>query len=134
MISSNDPTYGASVDLIQQVTGAPASTARRWKRKPDTMPSCAARLVRFAVFGDLEEIFGDAWHGFRLGNDRKLYPPFFRGGFTPEQICAMFFEVRELRWLRREVASLAADLYDQRTQLWALSKISAVKQLGRCRT
>lgn len=100
MISSDDSTYGASILFIQQVTGAPFSTARRWKHKPASMPECAARLVRFAVFGDVQEVFGDAWRGFEFRSG-LLYPPFFRGGFSPLQIASMFYERQELMEYRR---------------------------------
>lgn len=121
MIYSDDPTYGASIPYIQQVTGAPFSTARRWKLNPAKMPDCAARLVRFAVFGDLTEILGQEWRGFEFRGG-LLYPPYFRGGFTPLQIAAMFFELQELRGLRREVKMLKA-------QLWAKGKLQEVVKL-----
>lgn len=115
MISSDDPTYGASVLYIQQVTGAPNATARRWKLNPAMMPNTAARLVKFAVFGDLALILGSTWAGFEYRGG-MIYPPFFRGGFTPLQIAAMFYEMQELRELRREVKRL-------NTQLWAKGKV-----------
>lgn len=125
MIASNDPTYGASIQLIQQVTGASPATARRWKAHPDKMPPCAARLTRFAVFGDLGEILGPDWQGFGCSRE-KIYPPFFHGGFTAAQICAMFFEVRELRWLRYEVKRLSTDLRNHQDNTWALDKLRAL--------
>jgi len=125
MITSLDATYGASVEFIQQVTGAPASTARRWKAKPDTMPECAKRLVRFAVFGDLEVILGSEFKNFTFSQG-KIYPPFFRGGFSAVQICAMFFEIQELRHLRREVQRLSADLRCHQDNTWALDKLRAL--------
>lgn len=100
MTISNDPTYGASILFIQQITGASFSTARRWKLNPDKMPASDAKLVRFAVFGDLTEVLGDAWRGFEFRGG-MLYPPYFRGGFTPLQIAAMFFERQELLEYRR---------------------------------
>lgn len=109
MIESNDPTYGASIPYIQQVTGAPFSTARRWKLNPSKMPATSAKLVKFAVFGDLSLILGDAWAGFEYRGG-MIYPPFFRGGFTPLQLAAMFYEMQELRELRREVKRLNAAL------------------------
>lgn len=125
MIVSNDPTYGASADLIQQATGASRSTARRWKAHPDKMPPCAARLTRFAVYGDLAEILGPDWSGF-VHSQGKLYPPFFRGGFTPGEICAMFFEVRELRWLRYERQRLITQMEIERSKAWAMLKVREV--------
>ena len=112
MIYSDDPTYGASVLFIQQVTGAPSSTARRWKLNPEKMPASAAKLVKFAVFGDLTEILGGAWAGFEFRGG-LLYPPYFRGGFTPLQIAAMFFERQELLEYRRleSVRDLARQQY-----------------------
>lgn len=98
---SNDPTYGASIAFIMQVTDAPLTTATRWKKNPDKMPACAAKLVRFAVFGDLSEILGRDWKGFRFAGN-MLYPPYFRGGFSPLQIAAMFFERQELLQYRRD--------------------------------
>lgn len=95
-----DPTYGASILFIQQVTGASFSTARRWKLNPAKMPTSDAKLVRFAVFGDLTEVLGDAWRGFEFRGG-MLYPPYFRGGFSPLQIAAMFFERQELLEYRR---------------------------------
>lgn len=125
MTRSDDATYGASTAFIQQVTGASPATARRWKARPHTMPPCAARLVRFAVFGDLEVILGSEWKNFTFSQG-KLHPPFFRGGFSPLQICAMFFELQELRHLRREVSRLAADLRSHQHNSWALDKLRAL--------
>ena len=115
MITSNDPTYGASIAFIRSVTGASERTARRWKADPARMPESMAKLVRFAVFGDLDQIAGDRWHDFKLLRG-KLYAPLFRDGFTPQQISGMFFELQELRYLRGEVKRL-------REQLWAKDKI-----------
>lgn len=109
MIYSDDPTYGAGVPFIRSVTGASERTARRWKADPARMPEAAARLVRFAVWGDLDNIAGETWAEFKLLRG-KLYAPLFRDGFTPEQIKGMFFELQELRYLRREVAQLREQL------------------------
>lgn len=90
-----DATYGAGIELIQKTTGAPYSTAARWKKKPDAMPEAARRLCRFAVFGDVSEVFGKEWEGFTLAGG-KLYPPLFRRGFTPEEIGGLFFTQQNL--------------------------------------
>lgn len=124
-MDSNDPTYGASVLLIQQATGAPASTARRWKQNPERIPEYAAKLIRFAVFGNLGEVFGDDWREFHFVNG-KLYPPFFHGGFTPFQIAGMFYDVQQLRTLRTEVRTLRDDLDSANSALWAFRKVQHV--------
>ena len=125
MIASNDPTYGASLSLIQQATGAPASTARRWKANPASMPPAAARLTRFAVFGDLTEVFGSDWHGFTLAHG-KLYAPYHHGGFTPLQIAGMFFELQELRHLRNHTRQLVTELAAEKSTAWANAKIRSL--------
>lgn len=77
------------------------------------MPEAARRLVRFAVWGDLNEVFGEDWEGFKIVKG-KLYPPNFRGGFTPLEIGAMFYEMQELRATRREIKQVRALLEQER--------------------
>lgn len=104
-----DATYGAGYPLIMQVTGASKATACRWKKQPDSIPEAAKRLIRFAVWGDLAEVFGKEWENFKIVKG-KLYPPLFRGGFTPVEIGAMFFKVQEVGALRRDVIQLRLEL------------------------
>lgn len=108
-----DATYGVGVDQIQRATGATQATAYRWKKQPATIPEAAKRLIRFAVWGDLAEIFGKEWEGFKIVKG-KLYPPFFRGGFTPLEIAAMFFQMQELHQTRRDIKHIEKLLADER--------------------
>lgn len=112
---NEDATYGASVSLIQECTGATQATAYRWKKNPESMPEAAKRLCRFAVWGDVTEVFGKGWQGFKVAHG-KLYPPFFRGGFSPLEIAAMFFEMQELRYLRREIKRVEALLVTEKVR------------------
>ena len=121
MTARND-LYGLSPLFIQNATGAPASTARRWKSKPDTMPEAAQRLTRFADQGDVAEVFGADWSGFKFSAG-KLYPPYFRDGFTPFQIAAMFYEQQELWHLRREVKRMMQEQDSEKAKAWAMAKV-----------
>lgn len=119
---SEDATYGAGTGLIQEATGATQATAYRWKKHPQTIPEAAKRLIRFNVWGDLSEIFGKEWDGFKLVKG-KLYPPFFRGGFTPLEIAAMFFQLQELHQTRRDIKHAERQLAEEKARNEKLRKM-----------
>lgn len=125
MITSTDPTYGASTDTIKTATGASDRTARRWKANPDTIPPCASRLIRFAVWGDCEELFGEPWKGFYFQSG-KLHAPCHKRGFLPNQIAGMFFELQELRWMRGELLKLNAEVKTNADRRWSTAKLEAI--------
>jgi len=103
-------------------------TLRRWKSGEATPPHAVIIALRLKLDGDLSAVGGDEWRGFTFGRDGKLYPPFFRGCFTPAQICAMFFEMQELRHLRRENVKLNAELTRVKSSAWASDKLRAMMQ------
>lgn len=98
------------------------------------MPESVRRLLVLRL-GDLSGLLGQDWEGFSFGKDGKLYPPFFHGGFTALQIAGMFFEMQELRHLRRENKRLATDLkaaQEKAASLWAAAKVRELIDIRLC--
>lgn len=122
-LNTNDPQdllFGAPEDVAAYL-GVSARSVKRWKAG-HPLPPTIERLLRIR-YGDLSGLLGPDWEGFTFGQDGKLYPPFFRGGFTALQICGMFFELQELRHLRREVKRLSGELAQERSNGWAVRKV-----------
>lgn len=115
-----------SAQSIADFLGIDARTVRRYKAGQE-MPSTVFKLLQLR-YGDLAGVLGSDWEGFTLGHDGKLYPPFFRGGFSALQICAMFFELQELRHLRHEVKRLTSLLARERADTWAKQKVRDLNQ------
>lgn len=88
--------------------GVTLRTLRRYKANPETMPEAAKRLLRLRLEGDLRAIGGDAWEGFYLGRDGKLFVPGWSNGLPPSHIRAMFFTNQEAAALRVQVRDLQA--------------------------
>lgn len=85
--------------------GIGAATLRRWKTGKARIPQAAAIAIRLYFDGDLAAIGGDDWQGFRFC-DNLLFIPGWKYGFKPGEVCAMFFQVQELRHHRNEVRML----------------------------
>lgn len=116
----NDLLFGSAESLADYL-GVSAKTVKRWKNGAP-LPEPVRRLLVLRL-GDLSGLLGSDWSGFYVGVDGLLYPPFFRGGFGPLQIAGMFFEVQELRHLRRENKKLCLEVKTLRTQAWAADKV-----------
>lgn len=104
----NDPTYGANWLMIKESTGTTEQTAKRWKQHPEQIPPAAAKIIKFAAWGHLEEIAGKDWINFQITNG-QFFIPGFKKGFTPGELQAMFFELQELRHLRIQCRNLTAE-------------------------
>lgn len=132
-LNTNDPQdllFG-SAESVAAYLGVSVKTVKRWKAGAP-LPATIERLLRIR-YGDLSGLLGADWQGFTFGTDGKLYPPFFRGGFSALQICGMFFEVQELRHLRREVKRLCGDLARERSNGWAAGKVREAVSGKPCR-
>lgn len=130
LLNTNDPNdllFG-SAESIAQYLGVTTKTVRRWK-DGQPLPPTAFKLLQLR-YGDLSGLMGEDWQGFTFGRDGKLYPPFFRGGFSAPQICGMFFEMQGLRHLRREnkriqeqLDAVRIELEKEKAHNWATQKV-----------
>lgn len=121
---AQDLLWGSVKDIAEYL-GCSLRTARRYKAGITPLPACARKLLQLR-YGDLAGVLGTDWEGFTAGRDGKLYAPFFRNGFSADQIKAMFFELQELSWLRREVKRLNMALDNERAKTWAEDKVHCI--------
>lgn len=122
-LNTNNPQdllFGAPEDVAAYL-GVSARSVKRWKAG-HPLPPTIERLLRIR-YGDLSGLLGPDWEGFTFGQDGKLYPPFFRGGFSALQICGMFFEVQ---LSRQEVRRLERELQQLNAEAWAAGKVREV--------
>jgi hypothetical protein len=101
-------------------------TLKRWKEGTARAPHSAIIALKLKLEGDMSVLGGKDWKGFNFANG-KLFPPYFRGGFTALQISAMFFERQELNWLRRERTQLMAQLEKEKATAWAMRKVKSLQ-------
>jgi hypothetical protein len=120
LVAGYDPAWIAALLKIHP------RTLKRWKEGTAAVPFAAFLLLKLKLEGDLATLAGKPWEGFQL-RQGKLYLPYFKRGLEPMQICALFFEVQELRHLRREVQRLGAELKLQQSRAWALQKVNNLK-------
>ena len=118
LVAGMDPAWLCDYLQIHQ------RTLKRWKSGTASVPHSAVLALRLKLEGDVASFAGEGWKGFFFGRDGLFYPPYFHGGFTPVQICGMFFERQELSWLRREVKRLDSELRLQQLDSWAARKVS----------
>ncbi|MDO9011404.1 MAG: hypothetical protein Q7U78_06290 [Gallionella sp.] len=84
--------------------GVTLKTAQRWQAGAP-LPTPCRRLLQIR-YGDLSGLLGDNWDGYTFGRDGKLHLPGWRGGFDPDQIRAMFFQVQQVRSLQSKIREL----------------------------
>lgn len=79
------PLYGVPVSVLVALTGAHASTARRWKRAA-RVPAWLVLLVGVVWRGELDAI-SPAWRGWRLVRGELVSPEGWTA--TPGEVCAL---------------------------------------------
>jgi hypothetical protein len=109
-----DLLYGQSITLIKLVTGCGASTAKRWKANPASIPEPARRLLALTLHGDLGAL--DArWRGWRIANGQLLSPD--GNTFRPGEVQAIpFKEVLLKDYQRRQRLPSQGDWVDGQWQ------------------
>lgn len=124
-----DLIAGYTLEYLAEFLQVETRTIIRWKKGTSAVPYSAVLALNIKIHGDVAGMFGEGWKGFNFGPDGKLYPPYFRGGFSPLQIAGMFFEMQELRLLRREnnelKAAIAAHSVESEKQ-WAKNQVLAL--------
>ncbi len=118
MLYDSDLLFG-DPSVVAAFLGVTERTLRRYKAKPEAMPEAIKRLLRLRLEGDLRAIGGNAWEGFYLGRDGKLYAPLWERGLSAKAVLSMFFVQQEAAALRVEVKKL-------KTELWALRRVREV--------
>lgn len=111
-------SHGYSSDKLSTLFRVNITTARRWKAGTIPAPHAVVLMLRFINWGELSSIGGPDWDGFTINmRDHKLNIPFFKKGFSPEEIKAMFFltqdawhDKRELRLTLEKLAATQAAL------------------------
>ena len=79
-------------------------TVQRWKQGIIKLPETVRLLMYYIKWGELSGIGGKEWKGFKIGwQDKLLYIPGWKYGFNPRAIKAMFFEVKLIDQLKREL-------------------------------
>ena len=100
-------------------------TVRRWKRGTADAPHSAVLALRLHLHCELGALHPD-WEGFTLHAGKLHTPGVFKRPFSPEGILGMFFTVQEVRWSRKELKRLSAELTLQQSHAWALQKVKQV--------
>lgn len=115
----------ADVDLlhgdalsIAEFLGVAPRTVKRWKAGRVALPEPCRKLLRLRFEGDASALLGNGWEGFYFQRG-ELFIPGWRYGFNPDQIRGMFFEVQEVRALRRELRQVREDMLG-REFVWRL--------------
>lgn len=91
---------------LAELAGVNRTTASRWKLNRSRTPPAVLRLVALRVWGDVAEIFGAGWRGWRIGRDGLLYGPAWRRGFTAGEILAMPYLYGRISALEHQVREL----------------------------
>ena len=121
-----DLVAGCSEQHLADYLQLDLRTFQRYKRGQSRIPHAVTIALRLRLDGDLSAIGGKDWVGFRFGQDGKFYAPLHGRGFDPWQLQAMFFEVQEARWLRREVIRLEREAKTLRAQAWAAQALNKI--------
>lgn len=107
---------------LAEFFGVTARTIRTWK-KTNRAPLMALRLMRLRFDGDLSALGGKHWEHFRFGRDGMFYMPGWKYGWTPGELCALFFRVQSVKHWEREAKKLDMELVKLREQAWAAGKV-----------
>lgn len=113
-----------SAQSIADYLGVSVRTVKRWK-DGHPLPTTCRRLLQLR-YGDLSGLLGSDWQGFTFGQDGLLYHPFFKYGFSADEMRGWFFGRQELAHLRREVKRLERELHQLKADAWAADKVREV--------
>lgn len=103
-------------------------TVQRWQAGQQPPPAMV-KLLRMR-YGDLAGLLGTDWEGFCFGRDGLLYHPFYKYGFAPGELRALFFTSKEVGWYRQEFKKMRAELARIKTELWAAKQVRSVARRG----
>jgi len=138
MLYDDDLLHGDPSE-VAAFLGVNERTLRRYKAKPDSMPEAAKRLLRLRLEGDLRAIGGNAWEGFYMGRDGKLFAPMWNRGLSADVVRGMFFVQQEVAALRVQVRELRAcldvgglGLWNDAAALQCLGQLTALKVSNDC--
>lgn len=137
-IDTNDLSellYGAP-EVIAKDIGVCVNTVRRWKTGKQ-VPKPMLKLLKMR-YGDLTGLLGEDWKGFHFGTDGLFYHPFWRKGFTANEMQAMFYQIqtvwslkREILSLKRRVDELESEIVQVNEQVWKYRRlVSLESRLG----
>jgi hypothetical protein len=111
-----DLIAGTPDNMLYRYLGIGASTFRRYKTGGAPIPIPVEKLLRLRL-GDLSVLGGRDWEGFRFGVDGLFYHPFWKKGFTPEELRGLFFTV-QASWIdRRELGRVRAELEELKAKI-----------------
>lgn len=117
--------------LFNTDLGVSLKTVARYKASPDKLPTMAARLLKLR-HGDLAGLLDSSWQGFTF-RQGELFHPFYKYGFTADEVKGWFFGRQELEARRREVKSLNQEVETLRAQAWAADKLRGLVSGIPCR-
>jgi hypothetical protein len=125
-VNTNDlaDLLSGSPDPIAADLGVDVRTVRRWK-SGTTPPPPIVKLLRMR-YGDLSGLLGPEWEGFYIGRDGLFYMPGWKYGRTAHELRALFFNVKEIEWYRREFDRMKAEISALRAHAWAAKKVAAL--------
>ncbi|MFA7399109.1 MAG: hypothetical protein WCZ98_01380 [Sideroxydans sp.] len=132
MLYDDDLLFGDPSE-VANFLGVTARTLRRYKANPEAMPEAAKRLLRLRLEGDLRAVGGNAWEGFYLGRDGKLYAPMWERGLSADVVKGMFFTMQEAAALRVQVRDLQARVEALKSGIDYLrqgGRVAALQHLG----
>lgn len=111
---------------ILDLTGVNRSTLSRWRRGLSRIPRAAARLLTLYATGDVEALLGRAWRGWRFGRDGLLYHPYWRQGFAPGELAAMYWRCQQVADMEREIERLRAERDRWERMAWQASPAQVI--------
>lgn len=109
-----------------------ARTVQRWKAG-QTPPPHMVKLLRIR-YGDISGLLGPDWQGFHFGKDGLFYHPFFKYGFAPGELRALFFTAKEVNWYRQEFKKMRAELAHLKSNAWAADKLRSMSRSSQTAT
>lgn len=103
--------FGVSVASIVRLCRVNRVTAARWKRGQARVPFAAYALIVQDTYGLLPPIAGDAWRGWRFGQDGRFYAPDIKRGYEPHHIRMLDVLVPMFSWHEqlRQIVGLDLD-------------------------
>lgn len=130
-------SHGYSSEKLRDLFKVNITTARRWKAGTIPAPHSVVLMLRLINWGEVSSIGGTDWEGFTINvKDHKLNIPFFKKGFSPEEIKAMFFLTQDAWRDKRELRLTLEKLTATQTKLEKAEQDNKfyrdqVKQAGR---
>lgn len=129
-------TFGMKMEQIAELSGYSCSTVRRWFTEKMPVPYTVQQLFKLRRNG----VIGKEWQDWKFGSDGLLYHPFWRRGFTGQELAGMWYEIQaksrldsEVCQLKKSIEKLSEKIDEQEKLIFFYkSQVRAEAKLGMC--